>query len=334
MATAKKNNDSIGLVLGKFAPLHKGHQLLIETARREMDRVKVMIYNCPETTNIPLNVRSGWIKKLYPDVEVIEAWDGPTETGRAAWIKKKNEDYVLKKINEPISAFYSSEWYGDHMSKFLNCANIMVDRPRQNFNVSGTRVRNNSYRYRKYLDPIVYNDYLISVVLLGAESSGKTTLTKALAKKYKTVWLPEYGREYWEKNQQNGLLTHNQLVELAIEHRHREYELIMKAKIFLFIDTNAMTTALFDEYYHGEIDSRLQKMANEDAERQNIFLLCDIDIPYEDDGSRSGAEHRIKFARRIEEDLQAKKVSYYKIRGTLEQRLKQVKKILNRIDIY
>jgi hypothetical protein len=51
-----------GLVLGKFAPLHKGHQLLIETT-------------------LPLSLRAGWIRQIYPQVRVIEAEDGPTEVG-------------------------------------------------------------------------------------------------------------------------------------------------------------------------------------------------------------------------------------------------------------
>ena len=127
----KQNTKRRGLVLGKFAPLHKGHQLLIEQAIREMDEVIVMIYNCPETTDIPLDVRASWIKRIYPQVEVIEAWDGPTETGYAPRIKKLNEDYVLEKIKKPITHFYSSEPYGEHMSQALNCEKVTVDMARK-----------------------------------------------------------------------------------------------------------------------------------------------------------------------------------------------------------
>jgi len=52
-----------------------------------MDEVTVMIYNCPETTDIPLDVRAGWIRRIYQQVEVIGAWDGPTETGYTPRIK-------------------------------------------------------------------------------------------------------------------------------------------------------------------------------------------------------------------------------------------------------
>ena len=74
-------NKRIGFTLGKYAPLHAGHQLVIDTALAEMDEVIVMIYDAPETTSIPLPIRTQWIRDLYPTVEIVEAWDGPTETG-------------------------------------------------------------------------------------------------------------------------------------------------------------------------------------------------------------------------------------------------------------
>lgn len=67
------NMTNRGLTLGKFAPLHKGHQLLIETALAEMDDVIVIIYDCPEVTNIPLPVRADWIRQLYPTVQLTSS---------------------------------------------------------------------------------------------------------------------------------------------------------------------------------------------------------------------------------------------------------------------
>lgn len=54
---------STGLTLRKFAPLHRGHQLLIEIARAEVDRLIVLIYSAPETS-VPLNVRARWLRRL------------------------------------------------------------------------------------------------------------------------------------------------------------------------------------------------------------------------------------------------------------------------------
>src|SRR5690242_3378457 len=106
-----------GLTLGKFAPLHAGHQYLIETALHEVDDLSIIIYDCPEVTPVPLNVRAAWLRDLYPSVQVIEAWDGPTMVGDTPEIKQMHEDYVLKTLGiSGITHFYSSEFYGEHMS--------------------------------------------------------------------------------------------------------------------------------------------------------------------------------------------------------------------------
>ena len=76
-------NRNHGFVLGKFCPFHRGHQLLVETALRECDRVTLLIYPC-SFYPIPLSVRANWVRSLYPEVEVIEGWGGPESTGDAA----------------------------------------------------------------------------------------------------------------------------------------------------------------------------------------------------------------------------------------------------------
>src|SRR5688500_17251801 len=72
---------AVGLVLGKFAPLHRGQQLLIETVLAEVEHLVVLVDDCPETTRLPLATRSQWLRELYPSVEVIEGRDGPREVG-------------------------------------------------------------------------------------------------------------------------------------------------------------------------------------------------------------------------------------------------------------
>ena len=112
--------------LGKFAPLHKGHQLIIDTALAETDHVLVLIYNCPDLTDVPLNVRASWIRDIYPNVEVMEAWDGPLEIGDTPQIKRMHEEYILNTLaGRQITHFYSSEFYGEHVSQALEPSSIL-----------------------------------------------------------------------------------------------------------------------------------------------------------------------------------------------------------------
>ncbi len=324
-----------GLTLGKFAPLHKGHQLVIETALAEMDEVYVIIYTCPEVTTVPLNVRANWIRTLYPQVKVIEAWDGPTEVGASPEIKKKHEDYILNRLKiRGVTHFYSSEFYGDHMSVALNAVNRIVDYDREIIPISGTDIRNNAFTSREYLHPSVYRDLITNVVFLGAPSTGKTTLAAQLAKEYNTVWMPEYGREYWEKYQIERRLSLEELVEIAEGHLEREEQLLYEANQYLFTDTNAITTYIFSLYYHGLAAPRLIDLANQAMSRYDLVIVCDTDIPYDDTWDRSGDTNRKTFQEQVISDLVVRKTPFLLLQGTLQSRVQQVMHILNKHQKY
>ena len=62
-------NKKVGFTIGKFAPLHKGHQFLIETALKEMDKFIVVIYET-NLIDIGLEKRAEWIKSINPNVEI------------------------------------------------------------------------------------------------------------------------------------------------------------------------------------------------------------------------------------------------------------------------
>ena len=322
---------SRGLTLGKFAPLHKGHQLVIETALREMDEVVVIVYDCPDITNVPLTVRANWIRDLYPKVHVVEAWDGPQEVGQTEDIKRRHEDYIINHLKlAGTTHFYSSEFYGDHMSRALGAVNRLVDPSRTIVPVSATEIRQDPYSFRQYLHPRVYRDLITNVVFLGAPSTGKTTIVERLALDYQTMWMPEYGREHWTAHQVNRRLSLAHLEEIAETHLQREERLLSQANRFLFTDTNALTTLVFARYYHNAATSRLEDLAGRASTRYDLVFVCDVDIPYDDTWDRSGATNRLIFQKQIVADLLVRKIPFFTLRGELETRTAYVKSIIDR----
>jgi hypothetical protein len=74
-----------------------------------------------------------------------------------------------------------------------------VNQARATVPVSGTLIRSAPLKYIGFLEPCVRAYFVHRVVLIGAESTGKTTLAQQLAERFDTTWVPEYGREHWEK---------------------------------------------------------------------------------------------------------------------------------------
>lgn len=319
-----------GLTLGKFAPLHKGHQALIEKGISETDSFVVVIYDSPNETIVPLGVRADWIKKLYPSVEVIEAWDGPTEVGDTPEIREMHEDYLRSILGDKrITNFYSSEFYGSHVSKALGAHDCRFDPNRSLVSTSGTAIRRDPFSNRQYVDQIVYRDLVSWIVFLGAPSTGKTTICNTMADLFGTVAMPEYGREYWEENHVDRRLTQTQLLEIAVEHRRREESLVAEANNFLFVDTNASTTKIFSEYYHGDVLPELDELSSEARSRYDLVFLCDEEIPYEDTWDRSGEGNRRVFQKKIVEELRKTRTPYVSLRGSLEERAETVTEVLS-----
>ncbi len=153
-------NKKVGFTIGKFAPLHKGHQFLIETALKEMDEVYVVIYDT-DIINISVKQRAQWIKKLYPKVKIIYAYNSPKKYGLDKESVKIQMDYLSNLIKGiPVTHFYSSELYGEKVANYLNIENRLVDLERKNIPISATLIRNDYIKESKYIENFIYSDII------------------------------------------------------------------------------------------------------------------------------------------------------------------------------
>ncbi len=154
------NNKKIGFTIGKFAPLHKGHQFLIETALKEMDEVYVVVYDT-DIINISTEQRAQWIKKLYPNVKIIYAYNSPKEYGLDKESVEIQMGYLSNLIKDvPVTHFYSSELYGEKVADYLNIENRLVDLERKNIPISATLIRKDYIKESKYVENFIYSDII------------------------------------------------------------------------------------------------------------------------------------------------------------------------------
>lgn len=151
-------NKKIGFTIGKFAPFHKGHQYLIETALKEMDKVIVVVYDT-DVINISTKQRAKWIKELYPNVEIKYGYNPPMKYG----LDKESVDIQMKYLtdimkDESPTHFYSSEKYGASVAEYMNIIDRRVDSQRKNVPISASKVREDFEKNKKWLDDKVYRE--------------------------------------------------------------------------------------------------------------------------------------------------------------------------------
>lgn len=313
------------LVVGKFAPLHLGHQKLIDRAHDLADDVTVIVWSNPDFADMPNEVRATWLRNLYPNADVLVGEDGPSNSEPDDVQRAYTADLLARNDRHP-DVVVTCESYGPGLAAHLGIAHESVGDERFFDNLSGTMIRADVYAHRAMVPPVVYAHFVEKVVLLGAESTGKSTLAARLAEVFQTEHLQEYGREYYE--QRGGELDLDDYVIIAREHRRREDEAAMRSSRYLFVDTNALTTMFFSHYYNRSSLPELRDLADECAVRYRHVIVCDDDIPFEQDGWRDNEAWRARMQGMVLHDLAVRRIPFHVVRGSLDERVGQVRSIL------
>lgn len=167
---------------------------------------------------------------------------------------------------------------------------------------------------------------IVKIVLTGAESTGKSTLAQNLAVHYHSLWIPELAREYVA--QLNGHYTFNDVENIA--HAQIENERILNTdKSPVFFDTWLIITKVWFNFVYGKHPAWLHNALLESS--IDLFLLCDIDIPWVNDPLReNGGENRKKLQQIYINELINYGFNYAVVRGLEDERLNNAISIIDR----
>ncbi len=307
-----------GVVVGKFYPPHRGHKYLIDTAAARSDKVIVLVTDTPGL-KIPVELRAAWLREIHPRADVLVIPDICRDDDSEAWAR-----HTVAFLGFIPDAVFTSESYGAPWAGAMGCAHVPVDPERTTFPVSGTRVRNNPFAMWRFLEPPVRAYYARRICVLGAESTGTTTLARDLAAHYGTVWVPEYGRIYAEGKYgaPHPEWRSDEFIHIAEQQARMEDQLAREADRVLICDTDPLATSVWHERYIGALNAGLVAIAR--RRRYDMYVLTGDEIPFVQDGTRDGERIRHAMHRRFEKVLEASGVPHMTARGTREERLKAV----------
>ena len=322
----------LSVVVGKFYPFHSGHKYLIEQAGERSDHVVILVCY-KDTHTIPGFLRASWVKGSFPSdkFEVIlvdQDVEGLPDDNSLLWA-----NYTMRTLGRKVDAVFSSEDYGYEYARLMGAKHIMVDKERLIVPTSGTKIRLDPLGNQEYLTPRVRAHFVMRVCVLGAESTGKTTLSRNLAERYKTLWAPEYGHVY------------NAFRPEGIKGwQSREFTLISKtqswledflsgyANKILFCDTDAFVTAVFHQEYMGSDSEILQTLARE-RRPYDLYILTDINTPFAQDvfNLRVDGEHRKRMNDIYKQHIIDSGVPFIEVSGSIPERLEQATQAIEAI---
>lgn len=132
------------------------------------------------------------------------------------------------------------------------------------------------------------------IVVIGPESTGKSTLCEQLAKHYKTLWCPEFAREYLIKN--NERRTYNDLLYIAQQQIVLEEKYISTINSIqtplVFIDTDMYVMKVWCEFVFNKCHAFILDKIVE--RKYDLYLLCDVDLPWQQDALREYPDQKIR----------------------------------------
>ena len=159
------------------------------------------------------------------------------------------------------------------------------------------------------------------VVVTGSECTGKTTLAGDLARVFGTVWVPEYARTYLaEKTAMTGEpLDQTDVEPIARGQIAAEDRGAAMAEALLVLDTDLVSTTLYAWHYYGACPAWIERAARD--RRADLYLLCDIDVPWVADPARDLPHARAHMHSLFVSALEALGTPYVTIRGSWSDRL-------------
>lgn len=157
---------------------------------------------------------------------------------------------------------------------------------------------------------------ILKIAVVGPESTGKSTMSAYLAKYYHTVWVPEFARDYCAKLTEP--CTWQDEVNMFYGQLALEKEILPQANGLLICDTTFITVKIWSDYTFGR--SPKEVLDELPKHPYDLYLLLDIDLPWEEDPLRDFPHMREHFMQVWLNELQALDARYVLISGTGEDR--------------
>ena len=174
---------------------------------------------------------------------------------------------------------------------------------------------------------------LVVVCVIGPESTGKTTLARHLAEWLDTEWVPEASRRYAVRKGSELLASdvspiaheHIELADGAVERAGE------RGATALVLDTDLISTVVYARHYYGAVPAWIVRAQRE--RRADLYLLCDVDVPWVPDGARDRPQNRAVMFDLFRRGLAARDARRVIIRGDWATRWERARDAVASLDV-
>ena len=331
----------VGMYGGSFDPLHIGHIHDIIKAASVCEELYVMISWCEGRESTSKEMRYRWIlnsTKHLPNVKIIMVEDQAVskEEYNTDYYWEKGAEDIKRIINKPIDVvFCGTDYLGTNRFESLYCPESeVIYYNREEVPISSTQIREWATTHWDYVPAVCRPYYCRKVLVVGGESTGKSTLVQNLALAYNTNYVSEVGRDTCTFAGGEEYMNAEDLYENLLRQKVNVMDALKYANRVLFVDTDAITTLFYADFLLSDKSDKkkCEKLAEaiNDISQWDVVFFLEPTVSFVQDGTRSEeiASNREKYSAQIKVLLDKNHVQYTCLHGDYLERFTRAKEIL------
>ena len=329
---------NVGLYGGSFNPLHMGHVDAIIQAANMCKELYLVLSVGTKRDEIPELLRYRWLYQLTKhigNVSILTIYDACESK------EHYSDDIALNdaiKLQEQIGKQVDVVFVGDDYNQDSFWAKAYPKSQIYYFKrngISSTKIRENPYEHWDELPDLVKPYYTKKVLIIGGESTGKSTLSINLKNRFNAAYIDEAGRELSFKSGTAQKMISEDFVEILLRQKMNEIEALSLGKKVLFEDTDTLITQFYIDFF-DDPQAKLNKALSDAIDGLNRFdliLFLEPDVDFVQDGDRSLviAAQRQKYSQKIKDLFTSHHKNFVSISGSYQERYEQAVKLVNEI---
>ena len=326
-----------GLYGGAFNPLHMGHVDSLIQAANLCVRLFVVLWAGRNRNEIDMLVRYRWIYRLTAHIGNVTILtvedDAPSISQYTHEMALEHARQIRDQIKDGIDVIFTDDDTDERSCFKLTCREAAIHHFDNTMGISSKVLRADPYGHWDWLPAVVRPHYTRKVLLIGGESTGKSTLTLNLTSRFNAISIDEAGRELSFKSGTPDRMLSEDYVEILLQQKLNEIKALEQGKKVLFVDTDTLITQFYINFFEDP-QSRLNKALSDAIDSINrfdliIFLEPDVDFIHDGDRSMVIASQREKYSNQIKDIFESHNRRFVTVSGDYQSRYEQAVALVN-----
>ncbi|SDB24012.1 HTH-type transcriptional regulator, transcriptional repressor of NAD biosynthesis genes [Pseudobutyrivibrio sp. YE44] len=328
----------VGMYGGSFNPLHLGHVDCIIQAANMCEELYIVLSVGNNRDEVDYRMRYRWLYQLTKhigNVKLITISDEAVtkeEYGEECWDEDAKK--VKEQIGKPIDIVFCGSDY-DENSFWNKCYPDSEFHVFPRNEISSTEIRKNPYKHWDWLPNVVKPYYVKKVLLMGGESTGKSTLTINLANRFGTNYIDEAGRDISERSGTDLMMISADFTEILLQHKLNEIKAIEYSNKVLFEDTDTLVTQFYMNFLQDPEIAKNKALSDaiDAVNSYDLILFLEPDVPFVQDGDRSEVirDDRVTYSNQIKDLILSHGKQVVTISGSYQERYEAAVREVERI---